>query len=82
MNTAGHGVAGNAFERQSAFAEASRAHPTFFKRLRDLGLRTAAGGVANFLTSAKGEKVEPGVLDFECGILAGALRVQRIATSS
>ncbi len=42
MNTSGHGVAGNLFEWQSAFAEASLTHPTFFKRPRDRGLRTAA----------------------------------------
>ena len=82
MNTPGHGVGGNPFERQRIFATTSRAHPTFFKRLRDRGLRTAAGGVANFLTSAKGEEVVPGVLDFECGTLDGALRVQWTAASS
>lgn len=82
MNTAGHGVGGNPFDLQSAFVEASRANPTFFKRLRDRGFRTAAGGVANFLTSARGEDVVPGVLDFECGLEAGALRVEWRATSS
>lgn len=82
MNTAGHGVAGNPFEYERVFAESSRAHPTFFKVLRDRGLRTAAGGVANFLTSAKGDEVVPGVLDFECGVEAGALRVEWTATSS
>ena len=45
-------------------------------------MRTAAGGVANFLTSAKAKTVVPGVLDFECGIEDGALRVAWTATSS
>ena len=76
MNAAGHGVRGNAFEEQGVFADSSRAHPTFFKMLRDRGLRTAAGGVGNFLTSRDGEEIDAGVVDFECGLKEGVLRVQ------
>ena len=82
MNNTGHGVRGNEFFEQTVFAETSRRHPSFFQRLRDLGLRSAAGGVANFLTSKDGKKIVSGIVDFECGVENGSLRVAWSDTKS
>ncbi|MCH2173404.1 alkaline phosphatase family protein [Myxococcota bacterium] len=75
MNATGHGVRGNDVDEQMVFVETSQQHPTFFRQLRERGFRTAAGGVANFLTSREGESIVSGIVDFECGVENGALLV-------
>jgi hypothetical protein len=62
-----HCVKDNPASAQLPFAERARVFPSFFKRGRDLGWDTAAGGVATFVTALNGGQPRPGVLDYECG---------------
>ncbi len=62
-----HQVANNDRDEQARFTRSSRNYPTFLKRARDLGLKTAAGGVGAFLTSKGAFSIHAGVLDYECG---------------
>ena len=58
-----HRVGNNPKEKLLAFAESTRANPTFLKQLHDLGMPVAASGVSAFMTSSDGDF---GVIDFEC----------------
>lgn len=60
-----HGVKDNEPRNLEAYVKVKDQYPTLFMRAREKGLQTAAGGVANFLTS-KGES-KPGIVDYECG---------------
>lgn len=61
-----HGVKDNQPQNLEVYTETRKQWPTFMMRAKRNGLHTAAGGVANFLTS-QGEKSKPGILDYECG---------------
>ncbi|MEK6579316.1 MAG: alkaline phosphatase family protein [Bdellovibrionota bacterium] len=62
-----HLIKNNSHHDLKIFSTSSLSYPTFLKRAKDHGLKTAAGGVATFVTARKGKSVEPGVLDYECG---------------
>lgn len=62
-----HGVKDNKPESLAAYVQVRDRYPTFMMRAKESGLKTAAGGVANFLTST-GDKSKPGILDYECGV--------------
>ena len=61
-----HGVKDNDPRSLEVYSQRRDKWPTFFMRARRNGLHTAAGGVANFLTSV-GDKSKPGIVDYECG---------------
>lgn len=61
------GVKDNQPESLSVFASTSAEHPTFFRRLVSQGFKTAAGGVAAFMTSVNHGEVVEGITDYECG---------------
>jgi predicted AlkP superfamily pyrophosphatase or phosphodiesterase len=74
LDSVEHGVANNKSSSLKAFTESTFNHGTFFMRAKNLGLKTAAGGVAAFLTSRyteSGSRVGYGVLDYECGVQPG-----------
>jgi hypothetical protein len=62
-----HGVKDNAYKNLSVFSQTSLKHPTFMKRLISKGMKTAAGGVATFMSATKNGKIIPGIIDYECG---------------
>lgn len=61
-----HGVKANDPTELAAYLKVKDQYPTIFMRARKMGLQTAAGGVANFMTS-RGPKAAPGIVDYECG---------------
>jgi hypothetical protein len=73
VNTDKHLVKENDFESQSVFYKTAQQFPTFLYQLRQRGFLTAAGGVANYISTidspgTPNASVSRGILDFECGV--------------
>ena len=65
------------------FAQTSREYPTFLMRLRhELNYKVSAGGVGAFMTSSNHGELDPGVLDFECGLQADEVTLKTAAETS
>ena len=62
-----HQIKDNSDDALSVFATTSKIHPTIQKVLISKGMKTAAGGVAAFMTAKKNGSVHSGSLDYECG---------------
>lgn len=77
-----HGVKYNGHEYLKAFSESAKNYPSLFKRAKEIGLKTAAGGVAHFITAHDEDGPEPGITDYECGALADGPNVNVDATES
>ncbi len=62
-----HGVKYNDDKSLRAFSESSKSFPSFFKRAKDAGLKTAAAGVGAFVSGPGKKKPYWGAIDYECG---------------
>jgi hypothetical protein len=51
----------------AVFASSSKEHPTIMMQMISHGMKTAAGGVANFMTSNNHGVIDHGIIDYECG---------------
>lgn len=78
-----HGVKKNGHEDMRVFTDTSKSFPSFFKRAKDAGLKTAAGGSATFLHSRNNEDgIAHGISDYECGTREDGPDVDPDATSN